>query len=147
MSNIITFRGSKPAAAHLLDLWHEVEPWEPEYYSTKENIIRVTEELMSRRHIAAAFDAVREIMDEYPDLAKQAAECLDALRAADLDCLHLFDAQARYYNDEGYGPTTRVWVLYTNHHSGKADLRLYRNRAAAKGQVAKFFLRVLRCSN
>lgn len=147
MSNIITFRGSKPAAAHLLDLWHEIEPWEPEYWSTKENIIRITEDLMDRDHIRAAIEAVTEIREEYPDLAKPATECLDALRACDLDCLHLFDAQVQYFNDEGYGPTTRVWILYTNHRSGKADLRLYQNRAAAKGQVTKFFHRVLRCSN
>jgi hypothetical protein len=144
--NIITFRGTKPAAALLLDLWRKVEPWEPEYQSTKGNIIRVTEELMHPMYINAAHESLTDLAKEYPDLADEIEECRDALRGMTIDLAGNYDAQVKYYNDEGYGPTTRVWVLFINYKNGKADLRLYRNRAAAKGQVTKFFNRVIRLS-
>lgn len=144
MSNIVTFRGCKPLAAALLDLWHEVEPWEPEYWSTKENIIRVTEELLNLDNLNAAQQGLADMAAEYPDLQDQIDSCLDALRGAAANLRTGYDAQVQYYHDEGYGPTTRVWVLYINNRNGKADLRLYRNRDAAKGQVTKFLNQIKR---
>lgn len=144
MANIITFRNHKPAAAVLLDLLNKIDPFEPEYYRTKENIIRVTEDLLNRKSIGLAMSAMDEIEKEHPDLIDCINECRDVLRAADLDLIGGYDAQVRFFDDEGYGPTTRVWVLFTDYHSKKADLRLYRNRAAAKGQTTKFFRSVQR---
>lgn len=143
MFNIITFKNAKPTAAYLLDVAHEEEPYEPDYYCTRENIIRVTEDMLnSPLCITVAEDHLRQIDD--PDLAAKIDEALDALNAFRIDLLGGYDAQVRYFDDEGYGPTTRVWVLYVDFISRKADLRLYRNRQAAKGQVTKFFHRVAR---
>lgn len=147
MSNTIAFKNNKPAAAVLLDLMHEIEPWEPEYWLTKENIIRVTEELMHPMYINAAHKGLTDISHEYPDLKEEIDRCRDALRGASIDLCGNYDAQVKYYDDEGYGPTTRVWVLFINYRNGEADLRLYRNRAAAKGQVTKFFHRVIRTTH
>lgn len=144
MANIITFRNHKPAAAVLLDLMNELDPFDPGYYRTKENIIRLTEDLLNPETIKAAEASLNEIEDEHPDLIDSINECRDALRAADLDRISGYDAQVRFFDDEGYGPTTRVWVLFIDYHSKKADLRLYRNRAAAKGQTTKFFRSVQR---
>ena len=147
MSNIITFRGGKPLAANVLELFRETEPWEPEYWLTKENIVRVTEELMHPIYINALHESLTDMAAEYPDLAEQIEDVRSSLRGWTASLGDGFSAQVQYFNDEGYGPTTRVWVLFINFKNGKADLRLYRNPAAAKGQVTKFFHRVLRCSN
>ena len=144
-NNIITFRNSKPAAAYLLDVAHEEEPYEPDYYCTPDNIIRYTEEMLTcPLYITVAEDHLRQIDD--PDLTAKVNEALDALNAFRIDLLAGYDGRVEYYRDIDYGNKGYTWVLYIDYLNKKADLRLYRSAAAAKGQVTKFLNRLARVS-
>jgi hypothetical protein len=123
---------------------NELDPFDPGYYRTKENIVRLTEDLLDPETIKAAEASLNEIEEEHPDQIDRINLCREAIRKTAINLMGGYDAQVQFYDDINWGGGTYVWVLFINYRSKKADLRLYRNRAAAKGQTTKFFRSVQR---
>lgn len=136
--NPITFDDTMPKAALLLSFFAELDPYEPEYFLTEENICLLTEDLLSPQWRDNLLNDVRygrkEIEADHPELVKLADKCEDAIRSIAAECGAGYEGKAEYYPIKTGG----VRVLFTDYINHKAKLGTYKTKAAAEGQVTKF---------